>query len=106
MKTYIQTVIALILPFISFAQDKGLDQKIDEAFQPVADAFFDAIFFPIYEGDTITIPFRSFNGAEQAKLELPLLSLFDYDNIFSSTNAPSAGTQANANCHSYPFCKR
>tara|TARA_B110001452_G_scaffold267052_1_gene275562 strand:+ start:1177 stop:2778 length:1602 start_codon:yes stop_codon:yes gene_type:complete len=57
MKTYIQTAIALILPFISSAQDKGLDQKIDEAFQPVADAFFDAIFFPIYKGDTITIPF-------------------------------------------------
>ena len=57
MKTYIQTIIALLLPVISFAQEKGLDQKIDEAFQPVADAFFDAIFFPVYKGDTVTIPF-------------------------------------------------
>lgn len=57
MKTYIQTIIALLLPVICFAQEKGLDQKIDEAFQPVADAFFDAIFFPVYKGDTVTIPF-------------------------------------------------
>ena len=57
MKTFIYTTIALILPFISSAQDKGLDQKIDEAFQPVADAFFDAIFFIVYEGDTFSIPF-------------------------------------------------
>ena len=34
MKTYIQTIIALILPFMSFAQEKGLDQRIDEAFKP------------------------------------------------------------------------
>ena len=57
MKTFIQTTIALILPVISFAQEKGLDQKIDEAFQPVADAFFDAIFFTVYKGDSFSIPF-------------------------------------------------
>ena len=57
MKTYIQTIIALILPFMTFAQEKGLDQRIDEAFQPVADAFFDIIFFTIYKGDTFSIPF-------------------------------------------------
>ena len=32
MKSFIQTTIALLLPYISFAQEKGLDQKIDEAF--------------------------------------------------------------------------
>jgi AGCS family alanine or glycine:cation symporter len=57
MKSFFQTTIALIIPYISFAQEKGLDQKIDEAFQPVADAFFDAIFFTVYKGDTFTIPF-------------------------------------------------
>ena len=57
MKSFIQTTIALLLPYISFAQEKGLDQKIDEAFQPVADAFFDAIFFTVYKGDTFSIPF-------------------------------------------------
>ncbi|NRB83926.1 MAG: alanine:cation symporter family protein [Winogradskyella sp.] len=59
MKKYLLSSIALILPLLNFAQDaeKGLDQKIDEAFQPVADTFFDAIFFPIYESETIEIPF-------------------------------------------------
>lgn len=57
MKLKIQTLIALISPLFSFAQGKGLDQKIDEAFQPIADAFFDAIFFSIYEGEKFTVPF-------------------------------------------------
>jgi AGCS family alanine or glycine:cation symporter len=57
MKLKTHTLLALILPLFSFAQNKGIDQKIDEAFQPVADAFFDAIFFPVYSGDTVTIPF-------------------------------------------------
>ena len=57
MKTFIQTTIALILPVISFAQEKGLDQKIDEAFQPVADAFFFFFFFTVYKGDSFSIPF-------------------------------------------------
>ncbi|MCC1484118.1 alanine/glycine:cation symporter family protein [Winogradskyella immobilis] len=60
MKKYLLSIFALLIPFLNFAQnttEKGLDQKIDEAFQPVADAFFDAIFFPVYQGETITIPF-------------------------------------------------
>jgi AGCS family alanine or glycine:cation symporter len=59
MKKYLLSILSIISPFIIFAQEteKGLDQKIDEAFQPIADTFFDAIFFPIYKGDTITIPF-------------------------------------------------
>ena len=60
MKTKFNGILTLLLAFvvqISFAQEKGLDQKIDEAFQPVADAFFDAIFFTVYKGDTFTIPF-------------------------------------------------
>ena len=57
MKLKKNTLLALILPLFSFAQNKGIDQKIDEAFQPIADAFFDAIFFPVYSGDTVIIPF-------------------------------------------------
>ncbi|CAI8230317.1 MAG: Amino-acid carrier protein AlsT [Formosa sp. Hel1_33_131] len=52
MKTYIQTIIALILPFMSFAQEKGLDQQIDEAFKPFSDAISSVIFFEI-----IGVPF-------------------------------------------------
>lgn len=59
MKKYLLSLFALLLPLLNFAQEaeKGLDQKIDEAFQPVADGFFDAIFFPIYKSETMEIPF-------------------------------------------------
>lgn len=59
MKKHLLSILALILPVLNFAQDveKGLDQKIDEAFQPIADTFFDAIFFPIYKTDTMEVPF-------------------------------------------------
>ncbi|PWH81826.1 alanine glycine permease [Algibacter marinivivus] len=60
MKKYLLSIFTLIIPILTFAQEtveKGLDQRIDEAFQPVADGFFDFIFFPIYKSDTITIPF-------------------------------------------------
>ena len=59
MKKYLLTSSAFILPLLNYAQDaeKGLDQKIDEAFQPVADGFFDAIFFPVYKSETMEIPF-------------------------------------------------
>ncbi len=59
MKKYLLTILTIISPLLTFAQEaeKGLDQRIDEAFQPVADGFFNAIFFPIYQGETITIPF-------------------------------------------------
>ena len=55
MKKKLLSLLLLVAPIITFAQEKGLDQKIDEAFQPVADAFFDFIFFPIYKNDTLEI---------------------------------------------------
>jgi AGCS family alanine or glycine:cation symporter len=59
MKKQLLSIFTLVLPLSNFAQEEevGLDQKIDRAFQPVADAFFDAIFFPVYQSDAITIPF-------------------------------------------------
>lgn len=39
----------LVLPILTFAQDGeiGFDQKIDEAFKPISDFFFDSVFFTI-----------------------------------------------------------
>lgn len=39
----------LVLPMLAFSQEAevGLDQKIDAAFKPISDFFFDAVFFPI-----------------------------------------------------------
>ena len=44
MKKKFLSVLLLIAPIVTFAQEKGLDQKIDEPFQPVSDFFNDVIF--------------------------------------------------------------
>ena len=36
-----------IVPILSFAQEKGLDQRIDEAFKPISDFFSDLVFFQV-----------------------------------------------------------
>jgi len=36
-----------IIPFISIAQEKGLDQRIDKAFKPISDFFSEIVFFQV-----------------------------------------------------------
>ena len=55
MKTYIKTVVALILPFISSAQDKGIDQIIDEKFGNATGWFVDFIFYKIPFSENVQI---------------------------------------------------
>ena len=57
MKKKLLSLLLLVIPMLTFAQEKGLDQKIDEAFKPISDFFSDIIFFPIYKSETIEIPF-------------------------------------------------
>ena len=47
MKKRILSVLFLVIPIVTFAQEKGLDQKIDAAFKPVSDFFSNLIFFTI-----------------------------------------------------------
>ncbi len=42
-----------LLPMLTFAQEKGLDQKIDEAFQPISNFFSEVIFFPVWKDPNI-----------------------------------------------------
>ncbi len=42
------SLIMLMIPMLTFAQEKGLDQQIDEAFKPVSDFFSSVIFFPVF----------------------------------------------------------
>ena len=44
MKKYTLILAALLFPLINFSQEKGLDKKIDEAFQPVSDFFNNVVF--------------------------------------------------------------
>ncbi len=48
-KSILLTFLTLILPILAFAQDpeKGFDQMIDEAFQPISNFFSSIIFFSI-----------------------------------------------------------
>ena len=57
MKKKLLALLFLISPLLTFAQEKGLDQKIDEAFKPISDFFSGIIFFPVYQSETVTIPF-------------------------------------------------
>ncbi len=47
MKKIQLLLLTFITPFISIAQEKGLDQRIDEVFKPVSDFFSDIVFFQV-----------------------------------------------------------
>ncbi len=50
MKKYLLAILTLILPLITFAQEateKGIDQKIDEAFKPFSDTVSKYVFYDI-----------------------------------------------------------
>ena len=47
MSKKLQALLFFVAPIFTFAQEKGLDQKIDAAFQPVSDFFSNLIFFTI-----------------------------------------------------------
>ena len=50
MKKYLLFILSVFIPLISFAQETqevGIDQKIDQAFQPVSDFFSAIVFFEV-----------------------------------------------------------
>ena len=47
MKNFILTILLLFSSFSVKAEEKGLDQRIDEAFQPISDFFSKYVFYPI-----------------------------------------------------------
>ena len=57
MKKKLLSLLFLAAPLLTFAQEKGLDQRIDEAFKPISDFFSSVIFFPVYKSETLEIPF-------------------------------------------------
>ncbi len=53
MKKKLLSLLLLVIPYLTFAQEKGLDQRIDEAFQPVSDFFNSVIFFLVWKEPNI-----------------------------------------------------
>jgi AGCS family alanine or glycine:cation symporter len=47
MKRYLLLIIILLNSLNSNAQEIGLDQRIDEAFQPISDIFSKYVFYPV-----------------------------------------------------------
>ncbi len=56
MKKILLSLLLLFIPLVTFAQEKGLDQQIDEAFKPISDFFSQVIFFTIPLGG-MDVPF-------------------------------------------------
>ena len=53
----------LLFPVLVSAQEKGIDQKIDEAFKPIADWWGWLIFYPIYDGIPLVLVVLIFGAA-------------------------------------------
>ena len=53
MKKKLLSLLLFIIPVLTFSQEKGLDQKIDEAFKPVSDFFSQVIFFKVWHDPEI-----------------------------------------------------
>lgn len=47
---YLLGLFTLLVPFLNFAQDKSIDQKIDTFFRPIADTVGSIIFYPVNIG--------------------------------------------------------
>lgn len=56
MKKYLFGLIATIIPVLSFAAEKSVEQKIDEAFGSLTGWFVDLIFWEIPVSNSISIP--------------------------------------------------
>ena len=49
------TALALFLPVFVTAQERGLDERINDAFKPVADWWAWLVFYPLFEGIPIVL---------------------------------------------------
>ena len=47
MKKKLLTLLLFVIPMLTFAQEKGIDQQIDEAFKPISDFISGIIFFEV-----------------------------------------------------------
>ncbi|MFC6267785.1 alanine/glycine:cation symporter family protein [Frigoriflavimonas asaccharolytica] len=56
MRGKITILFLMILPFLGFAQEKGLDEKINDAFMPIADTWEGIVLFKVPIGE-YNIPF-------------------------------------------------
>ncbi|WP_418650915.1 alanine/glycine:cation symporter family protein [Tenacibaculum aestuariivivum] len=56
MNKRLLTLLLLITPMLTFAQEKSLAEKINEGFKPVADAWGSLVFYPVNLGGGVQVP--------------------------------------------------
>lgn len=56
MKKKLLALLMLMMPILTFAQEKGLAEKINEGFKPVADAWGSIVFYPVELGGGVKMP--------------------------------------------------
>ncbi len=63
LKNAVVYLSLLLFPVLVSAQEKGIDQRIDEAFKPIADWWGWLIFYPIYDGIPLVLVLLIFGAA-------------------------------------------
>ena len=53
MKSFLSLLVLGLLQIITFSQEKGLDEKINESFKPISDAWGNVVFYPIKISETV-----------------------------------------------------
>ncbi|MEC3907268.1 alanine/glycine:cation symporter family protein [Tamlana sp. 2201CG12-4] len=59
MKKYLLSIYTLIIPFLTFAQEateKGMDERFNEAFKPISDAWGAIVFYPVQFTEDVGMP--------------------------------------------------
>lgn len=56
MNKHLLALVAVLFPILTFAQEQGLDERINEWFTPIADWFVGVVLYPIPFSDTISVP--------------------------------------------------
>ena len=56
MRKKLLFLITFILPMLTFAQEKGLAEKINEGFKPVAGVWGSFVFYPVKLGERVEMP--------------------------------------------------
>lgn len=56
MKKLLLALLFMVAPMLTFAQEKGLAERINEGFKPIADAWGSFVFYPVKLGDGVEMP--------------------------------------------------
>ncbi|AOW20203.1 alanine/glycine:cation symporter family protein [Urechidicola croceus] len=86
MKKKLLSLLFLVVPFLTFAQEKGLDERIDQAFGSATGWFVDIIFYQISFGENVKIFWVLFPLILGALYFTFYFNLINFRGFFTSVN--------------------